>query len=75
MNKNTPKAKGVRTALQTIAGALVSYITGLLALPAVRDYTNNFVHTQGVAALGGVLLALGVGAGIVAFVQNKLEDK
>ena len=75
INKNTPAGKGVRTAFQTIAGTVVAYFTGLLALPAVREYTSNFLHTQGVAALLAVLAAFGVGAGIVAFLQNKLEKK
>lgn len=72
MNKNTPQGKGFRTAYQTVAGAVVAYFTGLLALPAVREYTSNFIHTQGVVALGAVLVAFGVGAGVVSFVQNKL---
>lgn len=71
----TPAQRGVRTALQTIGGTIVAYFTGLLALPAVREYTNNFIQTQGVAALLVVLAALGLGAGVVAFVQNFLETK
>ena len=71
----TPAQRGVRTALQTIGGTIVAYFTGLLALPAVREYTENFIHTQGVAALLVVLAALGLGAGLVAFVQNFLETK
>ncbi len=71
----TPAQRGIRTALQTIGGTIVAYFTGLLALPAVREYTENFVHTQGMAALLVVLAALGVGAGVVAFVQNFLETK
>lgn len=72
MNKNTPQAKGIRTAGQTIVGAVVAYFTGLLALPAVREYTTNFIHTQGVAALLAVLAAFGISAGLVSFLQNKL---
>lgn len=71
----TPAQRGVRTALQTIGGTIVAYFTGLLALPAVREYTENFIATQGVAALLVVLAALGLGAGVVAFVQNLLETK
>lgn len=71
----TPAQRGVRTALQTIGGTIVAYFTGLLALPAVREYTNNFIQTQGVASLLVVLAALGLGAGVVAFVQNLLETK
>ena len=71
----TPAQRGVRTALQTIGGTIVAYFTGLLALPAVREYTNSFIQTQGVAALLVVLAALGLGAGVVAFIQNLLETK
>lgn len=71
----TPVQRGVRTALQTVGGTIVAYFTGLLALPAVREYTQNFVHTQGMAALLVVLASLGIGAGVVAFVQNLLETK
>lgn len=71
----TPAQRGVRTALQTIGGTIVAYFTGLMALPAVRDYTQTFINTQGVAALLVVLGALGLGAGVVAFVQNLLETK
>jgi hypothetical protein len=71
----TPAQRGVRTALQTVGGTIVAYFTGLLALPAVRDYTQSFIETQGVAALLVVLGALGIGAGAVAFVQNLLETR
>lgn len=71
----TPAQRGVRTALQTVGGTIVAYFTGLLALPAVREYTQSFIETQGVAALLVVLAALGLGAGAVAFVQNLLETR
>lgn len=72
MDKNTPKGKGFRTAYQAVAGAVVAYFTGLLALPAVREYTSNFIQTQGLTALLAVLAAFGIGAGLISFVQNKL---
>lgn len=75
MDKNTPQGKGFRTAYQSIAGTVVAYFAGLVAIPAVRDYTVSFVHTQGVTTLAVVLAAFGVGSGVVAFVQNKLEQK
>lgn len=75
MNKQTPTGKGLRTAYQTVLGTVVAYFTGLIALPEVREYTTSFLHTQGVIALGVVLTAFGVGAGVVSFLQNHLEDK
>lgn len=71
-NKKTPEGKGVRTAVQTIVGTVVAYFTGLMALPAVREYTSVFIEYEGVGALIAVLTALGVGSGIVAFIQNRL---
>lgn len=75
MDKTTPKGKGIRTAYQTVLGTIVAYFTGLLAIPAVRDYTVTFIHTQGVAALLVVLAAFGIGAGVVSFLQNLHEQR
>ena len=72
MNKNSPSGKGLRTALQAIGAAIVTYFTGLFALPEFREYTSNFVQTEGVITLISVLAAFGVSAGILAFIQNKL---
>lgn len=72
MDKNTPQGKGIRTAYQTVASLVVAYFTGLLALPAVRDYTSQFVRTQGVTALLVVLTTFGVTAGAISYLQNRL---
>lgn len=73
MNKNTPSGKGIRTAYQAVVGAIVAYFTGLLAIPEVREYTTNFVQTQGVLTLVVVLGAFGIGAGLISFLQNYLK--
>lgn len=75
VNKNTPEGKGIRTAVQAIGGALVTYVVGLFAIPEVKAYTTTFVQTEGVTLLLVVLGLLGVGAGVVAFVQNWLENR
>lgn len=72
MNKSTPQAKGVRTAYQTIAGAVVAYFTGLLAIPEVREYTVAFIQNEGAGLLIVVLGAFGIGAGVLSYIQNKL---
>lgn len=72
MDKNSPSGKGFRTAYQAIASAIVTYFTGLLAIPEVREYTSNFIQTQGVATLLIVLAAFGIGAGFFSFLQNRL---
>lgn len=71
-DKNTPKGKGIRTAYQSIGGTVVAYFTGLMALPAVREYTTIFLREEGVGALLVVLGGFGVGAGILAYIQNRL---
>lgn len=71
LDKKTPEGKGLRTAYQTVVGTVVAYFAGLVTLPAVREYTIAFVRTEGVAAVVAVLTALGISAGLVAFLQNK----
>ena len=75
LNKNTPEGKGIRTAGQTIVGTVSAYFIGLWAVPGVQDYTVNFVQTQGVAALLAILAIIGVGAGVISFIQNYLESR
>lgn len=70
--KNTPKGKGIRTAYQAVAGMVVAYFTGLLAIPEVQEYTRVFVQQQGVATLLIVLASFGVGAGFISYLQNRL---
>lgn len=72
MDKNTPQGKGFRTGIQTIAGVVLAYFTGLMALPEVREYTYWFIQTSGLEALITVLVAFGVGSGVISFIQNKL---
>lgn len=73
LDKKTPEGKSIRTAYQTVAGTVVAYFTGLVALPAVREYTISFVRNEGFAALLVVLASFGVGAGVIAFLQNKYK--
>lgn len=70
-NKNTPQAKGVRTAYQAVAGVVVAYLYGLWQLPGVSEYTTNFLHTQGLGLLFALAAAVGIPAGLVAYWQNK----
>lgn len=68
---NTPKAKSVRTFLQSVGAAVVAYLYGLWQLPGVSDYTNNFVKTQGFELLLGLALLIGVPAALIAYLQNR----
>lgn len=68
---NTPKAKSVRTFLQSVGAAVVAYLYGLWQLPGVSDYTHNFVKTQGFELLLGLAALIGVPAAVFAYIQNR----
>ena len=70
-NNNTPKAKSLRTFLQSVGAAVVAYLYGLWQLPGVSDYTNNFVKTQGFELLLGLAVLIGVPAALIAYLQNR----
>lgn len=70
-NNNTPKAKSVRTFLQSVVAAVVAYLYGLWQLPGVSDYTNNFIKTQGFDLLIGLALLVGIPAALIAYLQNR----
>ena len=72
---NTPEAKGVRTFVQTAIATLGAFLYGLWELPGVSEYTANFVQTQGLSLLVGLLVLIGVPAGVIAFIQNKAAKR
>lgn len=71
----TPAQRGVRTFLQTAGATLVAFLYGLWQLPGVSDYVHNFVQTQGFSLLLGLFALVGIPAGIIAYVQNRVETK
>ena len=72
MNKNTPVGKGVRTGYQAIFATLVGFLYGLWSLPGVPEYITEFIRTHGVELLITLAALVGIPAGIIAFVQNRL---
>lgn len=68
---NSPKAKSLRTFLQSVGATVVAYLYGLWQLPGVSDYTNNFVKTQGFELLLGLAVLVGVPASLIAYLQNR----
>lgn len=72
MDKSTPKAKGLRTGIQAIIGTVIAFVTGLWALPEVQLYVSEFLRNEGVALVILLLGLIGVSAGLVSFIQNKL---
>lgn len=71
----TPAQRGIRTFVQSVGAALVAFLYGLWGLPGVSDYVHNFVATQGVSLLIGLAALIGIPAGIIAYVQNRIETK
>lgn len=72
---NTPEAKGVRTFVQAVGATVVAFLYGLWQLPGVSDYVQHFVETQGLSLLLGLAALVGIPAGLIAFVQNKVAQK
>lgn len=70
-NNNTPKAKSLRTFLQSAGAAVVAYLYGLWQLPGVSDYTHKFLQTQGFDLLIGLMLLVGIPAAAIAYLQNR----
>lgn len=68
MDKNTPAAKGVRTAVQAVVGALVGLVLVVWAVPGVPEAVVEYLKGN----LVPVLLTVGIPSGIVAWVQNRL---
>lgn len=70
-NNNTAKAKSIRTFIQSVGAAIIAYLYGLWQLPGVSDYTNNFIQTQGLDLLIGLMLLVGIPAAAIAYIQNR----
>lgn len=72
VNKNTPAGKGLRTLYQAVAGVVVSFLAGLWNVPGVPEYVTRFAKADGVEFLLFLAVSVGVPAGLIAFVQNRL---
>lgn len=66
--ERTPLNKGVRTAVQSILGALVGLIVVVWGVPGVPEAVIAYVQDN----LIQILLAIGVPSGLVAWGQNQL---
>lgn len=71
----TAAQRGVRTFMQSVGATIVAFLYGLWQLPGVSDYVHTFVATQGLSLLVGLAVLVGVPAGIIAYVQNRVETK
>lgn len=66
--ERTPLNKGVRTALQAIVGALIGLVLVVWAVPGVPEAVVEYATTN----LVPLLLVIGLPAGFVAWLQNRL---
>ena len=70
-NNNTATAKSVRTFLQSVVATVIAFLYGLWQLPGVSDYTANFLQTQGLDLLIGLMMLVGIPAAVIAYIQNR----
>lgn len=68
MNKETPTGKGLRTAVQTIIGALIGLVIAVWAVPGVPEVVIEYARTN----LIPLLLVIGIPSGFVAWFQNRI---
>lgn len=66
--ERTPLNKGVRTALQAIAGSLIGLVTVVWAVPGVPEAVVEYAQTNWLP----ILLSIGIPSGLVAWIQNKI---
>lgn len=64
----TPVVKGVRTAFQSIIGAVIGLIAVVWAVPGVPEAVVQYLQTNWFL----ILLSIGVPSGLVAWLQNRL---
>ena len=71
----TASQRGIRTFAQTVGAAVVAFLYGLWQLPGVSDYVHSFIVNQGFSLLVGLAVLVGIPAGVIAYVQNRIETK
>lgn len=75
MNKNTPTAKGIRTAYQAIVGFVVGLVITIWAVPGVPDAVTGYLMDNWVMLIASLGLTTGIFSGLFALLQNKAEDR
>lgn len=68
MENKTPVVRGVRTAIQSMIGAVIGLIAVVWAVPGVPEAVINYLQTYWLP----VILSVGLPSGIVAWLQNRL---
>lgn len=75
MDKTTPKVKGLRTGLQAVAGFVVGLFVTVWAVPGVPEAVTQYLLDNWAILLASLGLSTGIFAGLVAWLQNRLEDR
>lgn len=68
----TPVVKGVRTFFQTLAGLFVGLVLAVWSVPGVPQTVTAYVYANFVPLLIGLAAFVGVPAGLIAWLQNRL---
>lgn len=68
MDKTTPVAKGIRTALQAIVGVIIGLVAVVWAVPGVPEAVIAYIRDN----LFEILLLVGLPSGVLSYTQNKL---
>lgn len=74
-NKNTAKAKGIRTFLQALPAFVVGLLVTLWIDPESRQIIVDYVRTAGPELLLLLGVNISVFSGLFAYGQNKVEDR
>lgn len=72
--KNTVLGKGLRTAVQAFVAFVVGLIVTVLHVPGVPEAIGTYVSGHLMDVLVMVGLPFAITSGIVAFIQNKVEQ-
>lgn len=68
----TPTVKGVRTFFQTIVGLVVGLVAAVWQVPGVPAAVHAYVVANFVPLLIGLIAFVGLPAGVMAWLQNRL---
>jgi hypothetical protein len=66
--KNTPAGKGIRTAIQTVAGLVIGLVSVIWAVPGVPEAVIEYIRENALL----IVASVSIPSGLVSYIQNKL---
>ena len=66
--KNTPAGKGIRTAIQTVAGLVIGLVSVIWAVPGVPEAVVEYVRENALL----IVASVSIPSGVVSYLQNKI---